>query len=77
MKFDQLNTIKALEKLPSCSSSYSAMIGCVMIGLWTLFPWCVMECKLFGVCVVSKGAKKTRFNSKMIQKVQCEPFISR
>ena len=28
-------------------------------GLWTLFSWCVMECKLFEVCVVSKGAENT------------------
>ena len=38
----------------------------------------VVQCsELFGVCVVSKGAEKTRFNLKMIQKVKCEPFIPR
>ena len=30
------------------------------------FLWYVMECKLFRVCVVSRGAEKTRFNLKMI-----------
>ena len=50
------------------------MIGCVLIGLWTFFSsweyqyqWYVMECKFFGVCVVSKGAEKTCFTLKMIQ----------
>ena len=33
------------------------MIEYVRIGLWTLFSWYVFECKLFGVCVVSKGAE--------------------
>ena len=50
------------------------MIRCVLIGLRTLisswkyqFQWYVMECKFFGVCVVSKGAEKTCFTLKMIQ----------
>ena len=51
------------------------MIGYVLIGLKT-FSWYVMECELFGVCVVSKGEEKACFNFKMIQKVKCEPFIS-
>ena len=33
-----------------------------------LFSWCVMECKLFGMRVVSKGVEKTPFNLIMIQK---------
>ena len=37
------------------------MMRCVLIGLWTLFSWYVMECKLFGMCIVSKGAKKIQF----------------
>ena len=41
------------------------MIGYVLIGLWTLFSGYVIEFKLFGVCVVSKGAEKTRFNFKI------------
>ena len=36
----------------------SAIIGYVLIGLWTLFPWYVMECKLIGMLVVSKGEEK-------------------
>ena len=51
----------------------SAMIEYVMNGLWTLFfLWCVMEYKLFGVCIVSKGAEKTRFNLKMIQNAKSD-----
>ena len=34
------------------------MIGYVLIRLWTLFSWYVMECKLFGVYAVRKGAEK-------------------
>ena len=37
------------------------MIGYILIGPWTLFSSYVLECKLFGVCVVGKGAEKTRF----------------
>ena len=44
------------------------MIGYVQIGLWKLFSWYVMECKLFGGRVVSKGMEKTCFNLKMVQK---------
>ena len=39
----------------------SAMIGHVLIGPWTLFSWYVLESKLFGVCVVGKGAENTGF----------------
>ena len=35
------------------------MIRYVLIGLWT-------EYKMFSVCIVSKEAKKKRFNLKMI-----------
>ena len=35
---------------------------------WTLFLWYVMECKLFGGWVVSKGTEKTRFKLKILQK---------
>ena len=56
--------------------SFSAMIGYVLIGLWTLVSWYVMEYQLFGVCVVSKGAEKTRFNFHMIKKVKCEPLCT-
>ena len=52
------------------------MIGYVLIGLWTLVSWYVMEYQLFGVCVVSKGAEKTRFNFHMIKKVKCEPLCT-
>ena len=41
------------------------MVRYVLIGLWTLFSRYEMECKLFGACVVSKGAEKTRFNLKI------------
>ena len=41
------------------------MIGHVLTGLWTLFSWYVMECKLFGVCAESKGAGKKSFNLKI------------
>ena len=40
----------------------------MLIGLWTLFSLYMMECKLFDVCVVSKGAEKTLFTLKIIQK---------
>ena len=43
------------------SCSCSAMIGYVVIGLWMMFSQYVMEFKLFGVCIVRKGAEKTRF----------------
>ena len=43
------------------------MIGYILNELWTLLSWYVMECTLFGVYVLSKGAEKTRFSLKMIQ----------
>ena len=43
------------------SCSCSAMIGYVVIGLWMMFSQYVMEFKLFRVCIVRKGAEKTRF----------------
>ena len=46
------------------SCSCSAMIGYVVIGLWMMFSEYVMEFKLFGVCIVRKGAEKTRFIRK-------------
>ena len=33
--------------------------------------------KLFGACVVRKGADKTPLNLKMIQQVESKPFIYR
>ena len=51
-------------KIAYCSRS--AMIGYVLIGLRTFFSWYVMECKLFGVCVVSKKVGKKSSNIKMI-----------
>ena len=36
-------------KIAQCSCS--AMIGYVLIGLWMLFSWYVMKCKLFGLCI--------------------------
>ena len=38
--------------------SRRAMIGYVLIELWTFFSWYVMEYKLFGVWGVSKGVEK-------------------
>ena len=38
------------------------MIGYVLIGLWTLFSLYMTECKLFGMCVVSKGVEKICFS---------------
>ena len=43
-------------KIANCSCSI--MIVHVLIGLWTVFSWYVVKCKLFGVCVASKGAEK-------------------
>ena len=43
------------------------MIWYVLIGLWTLFSYYVMECKLFGLCIVRKGAESTRFYLKIIK----------
>ena len=34
------------------------MIGYVLVGLWSLFSWYMMECKLIGMLVVSKGEEK-------------------
>ena len=60
------------------SCSCSAMIGYVVIGLWMMFSQYVMEFKLFGVCIVRKGAEKTRFiRKKLYNKNKCEPFIFR
>ena len=42
------------------------MTWCVLIGLWMLFHG-MMECKVFGMWIVSEGVEKTRFNLKMIQ----------
>ena len=59
-------------------SSCRAVIGYIQSGLWTLFSLYVMECKLFGVCVVRKGAGKTHFKLKIIyNKNKGEPFTSR
>ena len=49
-------TTSYVAKIASCACS--AMIVHVLIGLWTLFSWYVVKCKLFGVCVASKGAEK-------------------
>ena len=43
-------------KIALCSRR--AMIGYVLIELWTFFSWYVMEYKLFGVWGVSKGVEK-------------------
>ena len=59
-------------KISQCS--WRAMIGHVLIGLWTLFSWYVMECKLFDGWVVSRRAEKTRFNLKMMQKGEMRTF---
>ena len=56
--------------------SCRAIIGYVLIGLRTLFPWYLMESELFGMCIMSKRKEKTCFNLKMIQKVKCDPTIS-
>ena len=61
MEFDWLKTIPAREKLPNVH--VVQWLG--MFWFWTLFSRYVMECKLFGACVVSKGAEKTRFNLKI------------
>ena len=36
----------------------NCLIGYVLIGLWTLFSWYGMQCKLFGACVVRKRAEE-------------------
>ena len=56
--------------------SCRVMIGYVLIGLRTLFPWYLMESELFGMCIMSKREEKTCFNLKMIQEVKCDPTIS-
>ena len=58
MEFDWWNTIQACEKLPN-----------VHVVQWLGVFWFhgMMECKVFGMWIVSEGVKKTRFNLKMIQ----------
>ena len=74
MEFDWWSTIQAHEKITQYSCR--VMIGYVLIGLRTLFPWYLMESELFGMCIMSKREEKTCFNLKMIQKVKCDPTIS-
>ena len=56
MEFDWWSTIQAHKKL--LNVHVLTVIGYVLIGPWMLFSQYVMECKLFGSCIVSKEAEK-------------------
>ena len=53
------------------------MIRYVPIGLRAFFSWYVVERKLVGGCVVSKGAEKTRFIFKFLNAYLLYPDKSR
>ena len=59
MEFDWWSTIQVCKKITYCSCT--AVIGYVLIGLWMLFSWYMMECKLFSMCIVGKEAEKHNF----------------